>query len=81
MISFIRKIDKAIYSSINSKDIEAKIQAYDKAVDRFNNLIEKTDDPTEKKVLIESKKNMEDSLAELIKLKNDADKLNAKKEG
>lgn len=81
LLGVIRKIDKSIYSSINSKDIEANIQAYDKAVDRFNNLIEKTDDPTEKKVLIESKKNMEDSLAELIKLKNDAEKFNAKKEG
>lgn len=74
ILMWLKKIDNYAHDKINSADIDKNITAYDKAVDRLNDLISKTDDPKEKEILVQSKKNIEDSLAELIKIKNNINK-------
>ena len=74
LLLWLRSLDNKAYKDINSKDIDKNIEMYDKSIDKLNDLIDKTDDPKEKEILKESKKNMEDSLAELMKIKNSPSK-------
>ena len=75
----IGSLNKKAEFSANIKDIEKSIAEYDKAIDEINKLLEETGDPQIKMNLEKTKKDLEDTLRLLIKIKEDYDKESEKK--
>ena len=79
ILSVIHKIDLKIEESVNAKDIDKSIKEYDKAIDILNDMIKEVGDPQIKMHLEKSKKNVEESLSELIRIKERINKKKKKK--
>lgn len=79
-LKFINSIDNAAYEKINLNSIDHNIKSYDAAIDKINDMIEKTEAEPVKNELIATRKSLESSLAALIKIKEKRDMKIKKKE-
>lgn len=71
LVSFIFKFDNDIYDDVNLKDIDLNIKEFDNAIDKLNDQIMKLDkDDKRRNILIKSKKDLEDVLCQLEKIRN-----------
>lgn len=77
ILTFIKKTDHKIYSKVNENDINLNIKELDKTVDKLNEMIENADDLI-KPDLIKSKNAAEESLKNLMQLKEEQDLKNKK---
>lgn len=69
ILKTINNISNKKYESINSKDIDNNIKQFDAEIDSLNDKIEKADSEYVKDIYREQKKELENILAKLIKLK------------
>lgn len=75
----LRKLNDKAELAANIEDLDKVIEEYDKAIDEINEMLENTGDPQIKMSLEKSKKELEQTLKYLIKLREKRDAEEAKK--
>jgi tetratricopeptide (TPR) repeat protein len=79
ILKVIKNIDEKLELAANIKDIDKAIEEYDKAIEVLNKLIEETEDDKIKENLKNTKKEIEQSLADLTKIRDRINKNNKEK--
>ena len=69
ILAFLSKKSEDLYEKINSKDLEKNIAEYDKAIDKINEIIEKTDSEEDIKKLNKIRRNYDQALYQLYKVR------------